>query len=248
MKLLLDIGNTRIKWAVSDGGGIIEHGVAECGQGDIDDFLSGSFLHLPGPAAVYVANVGGSRVEDAVGSVSRRLWSLEPRFVRVEAEQFGVVNAYAEPSTLGIDRWLAMLAAWQPRRQAACVVSCGTAVTIDAVDPQGRHLGGLIVPGPQLMRDALRRGTRGIRDTTAEADAGFGRSTAQCVSNGITMAIAELVHRAIAILESRGGGSPQRLVTGGAAPQVLPLLGAGFDHDPLLVLRGLLLVAEHADV
>ena len=174
-----------------------------------------------------------------------RLWSQTPVFAAVERQRLGVTNAYTDFTQLGVDRWLALLAAWTTHRRPTCIVDCGTAVTIDGLDGQGRHLGGLIVPGFDLMQRLLIERTQGISVSGAGTPAAdFGRSTGECVRNGAAVALAALIDRAAAWMSERHGDDLCHIITGGAAGQVLPLLQQRFELDADLVFRGLAVLAE----
>ncbi|MCU0971357.1 MAG: type III pantothenate kinase [Gammaproteobacteria bacterium] len=176
----------------------------------------------------------------------RSLWGIECELVRAVPSAFGLSNGYRDPASLGVDRWLAMLAAWHARREACCVADCGSAVTIDAIDAGGRHLGGLIIPGMRLMHDALRRGTA-IPETTPAADESFfGRDTAGAVASGIAQAIAGAIERAVAAASAVGRQRPRLVVTGGDGPAIAEALNAACEIRPALVLEGLALVAQES--
>ena len=92
-------------------------------------------------------------------------WGVPFKTIKAEAQQGALINGYMEPERLGVDRWLAMLAVIEEEQPEVpiCVIDCGSAITIDAVNAKGEHVGGLIVPGISMMRNALVKGTSGIR-------------------------------------------------------------------------------------
>jgi len=157
-------------------------------------------------------------------------------------------NGYSNPAQLGVDRWLAMRAAWRADAQAVCVVDAGTALTIDAVAADGQHLGGLILPGTELMRAALVRETADLARRSVDSppasgpvaslDAPWARDTRGGIAGGAALAHAALVRHCAAALQALG--SPVRIVaTGGSAEALLAVLGCAAEHRPLLVLEGL---------
>lgn len=242
MKLLLDVGNTRVKWAM------LEKGVpgAACARertGDDAALLGEIAAGLPAPESVFICSVAGTRADEAARSVCRRLWDIEPVFAASVREAAGVRNAYRDPAQLGTDRWLAMLAAVQRYGRPLCLVSFGTAVTVDAVDARGNHLGGFIVPGTALMARALAEGTQ-LRPGITEAADRLGLSTDECIANGALAAVAALADRAFGRVRAEHGDAVRCVVTGGAAPALIPVLETGVAHDPDLVLAGLALLAE----
>ncbi|MBI2993451.1 MAG: type III pantothenate kinase [Gammaproteobacteria bacterium] len=242
MNLLIDIGNSRIKWATLESGSFMTGGAVPRPDAMVSDGLFKVFADLSRPKTVLVANVGGQAAAENVAADCSRLWSLSPVFVQVERQRFGVINGYTDFRQLGVDRWLALLAAWSERHRPACIVSCGTATTIDGLDREGQHVGGLIVPGVDLMLRSLSDNTDGIPPAASSgAMPEFGRSTGECVRNGAAIALAALIDRAAAWMTSRHGPDLHCFITGGAAERLLPGLQHRFEHDPELVLRGLAL-------
>lgn len=158
MILLLDVGNTRVKWAwlehldVAPAGAVAHDATRRSWQREIE-----ADGHRP--RRIVVASVAGPAFAAALTLWSRDHYRIEPELLAARAEQCGVRNAYARPAALGVDRWLALIGAWRNRALPTLVVSSGTALTVDALDGGGQHRGGLIVPGVQMMRDAraLRR-------------------------------------------------------------------------------------------
>jgi type III pantothenate kinase len=156
----------------------------------------------------------------------------------------GVTNAYAEPWRLGVDRWLALLGARELfPGQALCLVSVGTALTLDLLARNGRHRGGAIVPGPELMVRALLERTAGIR-RRARGGAGsarglYARDTRAAVEAGARHACVGLIERALAEGERRLGETPALVISGGGAGRLLPLLGGVRRRRDDLVMRGL---------
>jgi type III pantothenate kinase len=170
------------------------------------------------------------------------------RYVATTAERCGVTCGYADPSRLGVDRWLGVLAAYARAHGAACVVSAGTAVTFDAVSADGRHLGGVIMPGARLMAAALDRETSNIGSTPL---AGLpplgldllGRDTAAAVGRGALLALAAGIDRAVARVGQAFGAPPVAYLTGGDATTLAPWLETRVEIRTDLVLEGLALVA-----
>lgn len=245
MKLLVDVGNSRVKWARLTDRKLRARAAFAYQDANLRAALHRAWRDLPAPDGIYVANVAGRAAAVGVTAVARQLWGARPVFVKVRRRGHGVVNAYHDLSQLGVDRWLALIAAWNLHRSPVCVVSCGTAVTIDGVSATGRHLGGLIIPGLIMMQDRLNAATHGIRIRTGRRlRIRFGRSTADCVRHGATRAVVALINDAVAELSRKYGGSLARVITGGDGRRIESLLRERFDYDPHLVLRGLMLAAE----
>lgn len=238
MRLLLDVGNSRLKWAWLDGELLVAPGVvAHAGRAD-----AVASIPMPAiPGEILVASVAARSLTMAIAGELHRRWPVPQRFARTEPQGGGVTNAYREPAQMGVDRWLAMVAAWHHRRAAVCVVDAGTALTADLVAADGRHLGGLILPGRELMQRSLLADTGGIAAATTLApgsepvDDLLGRDTASCIRAAARRASAGLV---IGCMQQW----PSALVlTGGDAAALLADLPPGAEHRPLLVLEGLAL-------
>jgi type III pantothenate kinase len=158
-----------------------------------------------------------------------------------------VTNGYRSPAQLGVDRWLALLAAHADGRGDACVVDCGTAVTIDLVDAAGRHHGGLILPGLRAMREYLLERTRIPPFDKAAPRAVLGRATPEAVANGALLAVVGAVRETLALAHSLFGRPPRLLVAGGDGPLFAAALGETAELRPDLVLEGLAVLARHDD-
>jgi len=201
------------------------------------------------PSRVIVCSVAGAPFEDALREFAGRHWDISPEFLRAQVEAAGVRNGYADPGRLGVDRWAALLAARDLGLGATCIVDCGTAITIDALGADGCHLGGLIVPGLGLGRQCLLAATRGVAASMgSEQDpvsiGVLARDTRNAVTGGTLYATVAFVDRIVQDVGAALGGRMARLITGGDADQLLPLLAGRYRHEPWLVLRGLAVVAR----
>ena len=241
MDLLIDIGNTRIKWASLDEESIgIQSAVAHAAL--TRDQLIEQVLQNERPECVLVSNVGGARMAELLTDALAHRWGMSPTFVESSAEACGVRNSYPEPRKLGVDRWLGMIAVHALEERATCVVGVGTAMTIDAVTADGMHLGGVIVPGPDLMISSLMRGTSDILSRAADGSIAtqlFADNTLGAVHQGAVNALAALVERAIDAIRLNLHVSPAVILTGGACERVEPLIAAPCIVIPDLVLQGL---------
>jgi type III pantothenate kinase len=246
--LAIDCGNTRIKWARYEAGQPHDAGVARL-RGDADPYAALGAAMVDGIDRVLVANVAGPEIAQHIDATARSRLGLAPRFVRVEARGHGIECAYREPGTLGVDRWLAMIAARRLVDGPFAVVSAGTAVTFDAVDASGRHLGGLILPGDRLMIEAVAHNTSQI-PVVAEASravAGLdllGRSTDAAVSHGARLAIAAAVDRALATVVEALASDVALFLTGGDAARLSEWLASRAEVRADLVLAGLAAIAD----
>ena len=253
MILLIDIGNTSIRWASLEGGRVGDSQSLRHNGGAPLDLLATWDL-LEAPRRVLISNVGAESVAVAIARVVRALWSLEPELAITRAECLGVRIAYAEPSRLGVDRWLALLGAHGREAGAVLIVDAGTAVTYDLLLGDGTHLGGLILPGIELMRAGLLTGTRipnlapGVPLDSAEDGPEaepWGRDTAAAISLGGVQALGALADRLYDRLAERSSGpGPALLLTGGDSARLVGSIQRPCALVPDLVVRGLARLAE----
>ena len=245
MFLAIDIGNTRLKWAVfaepRPGSAPFTHGAVFLER--IEDLAEGPWKSLQPPAALIGCNVAGEAVRRRVEE-QLELWDLTPRWVVPEARAAGVVNGYDIPTRLGADRWVAQIGArWHALQRGVVgpvlVVMIGTAVTVDALDPEGRFLGGLIVPGHGIMLRALEGGTAGLRVPTGQV-VEFPTNTSDGLTSGGTYAITGAIERLHRHLRQRFGCAPRTWMTGGAAWKVSPYLDVEHELLESLIFDGLL--------
>lgn len=247
--LLVDIGNTRVKWARLEphGPGRLQAGMhVGWSAREFERFV----LRDAGDIErVLVSNVAGGQVARRLTTAVRRRLGIRPEFVRSIRSAGGVTTRYVEPWRLGVDRFVAAIGAHHlVGARPACVISVGTAVTLDLVDAEGVHRGGAIVPGPRLMIDSLLDNTDGIgrraRGDRRRAHGLFARGTREAVEQGARHAVAAVIDRFVAESRARLGRRPLVLLTGGAAPEIGPLLRTRCRDVPDLVLRGLAVLAR----
>jgi type III pantothenate kinase len=247
MMLLVDIGNTRVKWASWSAGGMTTQRAAEHAAWSVQDWQRELFAGAP-VGRVLAATVAGPASKRALQAAAAASGVTEVDFVSSTASACGVTNAYPQPALLGVDRWMALIGAWHRQRSACCIVDIGTAATVDTIDGRGRHLGGFIVPGPRLMSAALRAGTSDLAAHAAQSPGGGGQlfadNTHDAIERGCRVALAALVDRSVAELQRQAGAAPQLIVTGGACGEVLPYVVSGSLCMPDLVLQGLAVVAQ----
>jgi type III pantothenate kinase len=246
--LLIDIGNTRIKWTRFDRGRLGRLRAAGHDGWRASEFKRRLFGTRAPVDHVLVSSVAGPEVNRALAAAARKV-GARAQFVKVPRRAGGVTVGYPEPWRLGVDRFVAAVGAHQLfKGVAVCVVGVGTAMTIDLVDVRGRHLGGAIIPAPELMMQTLFRQTHGIR-RRAQGGAGgaerlFGRSTRAGVVQGSRYAAAALIDRAAEEARVLLRRRPLVVLTGGEAPVVRKLVQSPCVGVPDLVLRGLAVLAE----
>lgn len=233
MRVLVDAGNTRVKWQLRDGNKVVHHGAGEFGSG------------LFGDVADMAGSVSSVAVSTVVSEEKRveliRLMACHiapaPRFYWSEAARGGLVSAYAAPEKMGADRWHGMYGAWRSVGGSFAVVDAGSAVTVDYVDQHGRHLGGYILPGRRMMLRSLRNDAARIGFDDHQASAGDpGVSTTECVHHGLFWLWQGMVSRIHHDCGARGIGSI--LVTGGDAAGI-KAAGLRAEQADDLVLEGL---------
>ena len=236
--LAIDAGNTRIKWGVHDGRGWAATGslpTADAAR------LPQAWAGAPAFERAIASNVAGPQVAAQLTRACEEA-GCALHVIRSEAQALGVTNDYADPAQLGSDRWAALVAAHATGPGHKLVVNAGTALTIDALTGEGRFLGGVIVPGPALMRRSLDRGTAGLRLTEGEV-VDFPRSTPDAITSGAVQACAGAVARMAQAMARRGCAPGRIVLSGGAARSLeahLPIAGALHEN---LVLEGLVLIA-----
>ncbi len=249
--LAIDIGNSRLKWALYDAprpGAVLLQQDAVFVE-TIDDLAEKSWAKLPEPASMLGCQVAGEAVRRRVEE-QLELWDIAANWVVPSAHDAGLVNGYDHPNRLGADRWVALAGA-RSRVEAAVdngaeprpalVVMVGTAVTVDALDADGRFLGGLIIPGFGLMQRALELGTAGLKVPTGEVD-DFPTNTSDALMSGGVNAIAGAIERQARRLQQRTGQVPMLLMTGGAAAKLAPVTDLPFETVDSLIFEGLLLM------
>ena len=242
--LLFDVGNTSLKWGVLDGDQLVRFGklshqvLNEAGFSSLARKLPRQVNEVLG------SNVAGEEFAAQLSAFVSSHCGVEARFARSERQAHGVTSGYKRPRRLGVDRWAAMIGARAQFGGVLCVVDAGSAITIDAIDQSGQHLGGQIIPGLHLMARALLTNTSGIRELpTRLTDPGpgmehFADTTGRAIQAGALNAICGAVERAVRTLRSEGF-RPKIVLTGGSAAPILGQIDGKVIYRPHLVLEGL---------
>jgi len=235
--LLIDCGNTRLKWRL-----LYPDGRYRQGFSIVADAAPFKGLPVPGRRITRVA-ISMVGTTEAAATLQRALESFTPaplRFYWAESCRFGLVNAYRDVQRMGADRWHAMVASWHNLDDSFAVVDAGSAVTVDYVSVQGQHLGGYILPGLQMMRRSLQAdAARIIFEEHLAGDTTPGHNTSECVHHGLnwlSLGAVTQVHKDLDTL-----GLKNLIVTGGDAERWLSL-GLEAEHRPALVFEGLALI------
>jgi type III pantothenate kinase len=254
MKLLIDAGNTRIKWALVNGGGWLCSGDLPTGQaGKLSRDIAEQFVqrnhgeNLHHIKQIWVSNVTGEEVSQQIRSIGAGI-STQPHFAVAREAQCGVRNGYSSASQLGSDRWAALIAAWHMVKGQCLVVNSGTATTIDTLSGQGEFVGGLILPGVELMQRSLVEATNQLKSTQG-AYARFPLNSADALYSGAIQASCGAIERQYILLND---DSTPMVLSGGTAVLLQPYFNQKlFKVLPRvvdnLVLRGLLVMAQEAN-
>lgn len=267
MNLLIDIGNSRIKWCLYNS---VENEFGSEGamlhdKAELPALFSEQWGLLDNPDRVVISNVSGQQLAESMDAWVDKKWKIKTEYVKTEAFSHGVTNAYSDYSELGVDRWMAIIAAWQRFRQqgkAVCVVDCGTATTIDGISASGQHLGGFIIPGHTVMQEILINNTSDIKMAKniltrkilgKETSPGktlspvnFSSSTEEGVNSGCYLATISLIDSVVTSMQDDSGKQVNCIITGGDAEFVVEQLAGKFEYQPKLVLHGLAMLSGKA--
>lgn len=237
--LAVDAGNTRVKWGVHDGAKWTQQGAVPTVESErLRD-------ELPRADAAVIANVAGERVREVLSAALARA-GTEARWVVSATEQCGVRSSYAEPARLGPDRWAALIAARHLHEGACVVVNAGTTMTVDALSADSIFLGGFIVPGYALMREALAGNTAHLA-LREGAFSFFPDNTGDAIASGALNALAGAIDRMCRYVVETGDSEPLVVLSGGNAALLAPRLNGRVQVVDNLVLEGLMRIGREHD-
>lgn len=240
MILEFDLGNTRFKWRLRRESDIVDRGYLQA-VNTFDELESVLVVYREQIKRVWVASVVGNPTEQSLKQWSENYLSITPEFARSTKTCMGMVNGYDEPQQLGVDRWLSMVACRQQINKAFLLVSFGTAITADIVLENGKHVGGFIAPGLNLMLDSLQQKTRQVVLEQHSEPFGLrpGTSTTAAVYAAITAMLGGLLENSVRQLQIIAPNSDFDIVfAGGDAQRALPFYPQA-QLKPELVLDGL---------
>lgn len=241
MDLLIDVGNSSIKWASLEAGalGSMKSSLHE-GFEAFAELFESIWGNLPTPDRVLVSNVAGEIFSTSFIHWVKEGWGCPVVFVQPQSKAYGVVNSYTEPEKLGVDRWLALIGARLLTQDAVIIVDAGSAVTVDAMSNQGQHLGGVIAPGLNMMQASLIEKTSGIKpDVQVNKLRCPANNTEEAIYSGAHNAVVGMINQTMNLLQEKMTTPIQFFITGGDAEQLLPVLANQFQYEPDLVLQGL---------
>ncbi len=247
MKLLIDVGNTAVKWGLCEAGVIVKSGHYMHRGSDVGVLAEQYWSGLSVPAGICIANVAGTQLAQQLSGWIETRWGITPVFIATTGQACGVTNAYAVPGSLGVDRWAALIGAHHHGGGATCIVDCGTAITLDMLAADGVHQGGLILPGIEMMKQMLLKNTAVVNtSTTQQAAKLFAMSTGDAVNSGALYMAAAAIDHTVGDMAEALGIAADVIITGGDASRIATLLAMPVRHDPELVLKGLAILAgEH---
>lgn len=243
MILVLDCGNSRLKWGLAGPHGWVSQG--NIPNQEIGTLALRDWQNLPRPRRVVGVNVAGEAARVRVEAQLVR-WRTPPQWLIAQEEAGGVYNRYALPSQLGADRWASLVAARQRVANelfpSSCVVvNAGTAVTVDALDEAGVFRGGIVLPGLHMMLQALAANTAALKVPPGHFH-DFPINTADALASGAMQAVCGAIEQMRRRLAD-DGPVPRAYLAGGAAADVAPHLTAPVEVVDNLVLEGVLALA-----
>jgi type III pantothenate kinase len=237
MILVIDVGNTRLKWAWLTNTGLSDQQAVVHRDAKPGIWTTALFESGQKPSRVLVSNVAGPVMAKRLTRLTRKKFHVNVEFVTAAREFHGLTSGYLNPSLLGADRWLALIGAWTKARTALCVVDAGTAVKVDSVDSHGQHLGGLIAPGNTSdIAQAAFNSTPSLAGVLAN-------NTIAAVSRGAVFALAGMADHAAEVVGQSTGTTPKLFITGGDAGMIAGTMRAHGEIVPDLVLQGLAVIA-----
>ncbi|MBF0255124.1 MAG: type III pantothenate kinase [Gammaproteobacteria bacterium] len=243
--LLVDLGNSRLKWALLEAGQTNSPGPVQAISHRDLNLAALLQQHWQGlrPRRVIICSVAGAERDQQLRQWIKQTWGISPFFFTSTYAYPGMRNGYAQPEKLGNDRWLGCIAAHQRCQGPVALVDAGTAITLDLVDGQGQHQGGWIIPGLASMGRCLLQSTAITATDFASADLSPGTDTASAIGQGALLACLGLLESAAA----RADANYRWLLTGGDAACLSPLLRLEHEVVEQLLLEGLALIAHHRE-
>jgi type III pantothenate kinase len=244
--LVLDCGNSRLKWGLDGPHGWLVQG--NLPNQEIGTLALRDWQNLPRPNRVVGVNVAGEATRVRIEAQLVR-WRAVPEWLVAQEEACGVYNRYSRPSQLGADRWASLVAARQRLANelfpaASVVVNAGTTVTVDALDDSGVFRGGIILPGLNMMLQAMADNTAALRVPPGHVH-DFPINTADALASGVMQAVCGAIEQMRRRLAS--DGAPKAFLSGGAAADIAPYLTEPVEVVDNLVLEGVLALAHASE-
>jgi len=256
MLLLIDAGNSYLKWNIaSETRKQLEATTirVDWASNDLIKQAVSTWQKRGDISRVIVSSVVDSDKNSIIYQWVSSDDSIELVLVRSQHTALGVTTTYQHPAHLGVDRWVALIACADLYPKENCiVVDCGTAITVDTLCANGNHKGGIIFPGMQLMKNSLLRNTDIISTGISnglEMDKEitiFNQTTETAIENGVLNSVIASITSSVSQIAKTFNQSVRIIVTGGGAPFVLPHLSTHYQHEPDLIMKGLLVLAVKA--
>ena len=242
MNLLVDLGNTRLKWSIVTDSKMTPSKALFHQSTNFNQHLAKDWQALVSPKILAISSVSSEAIKSDVINLAQQLWkNVKIIIAKSASKEFGVQNSYLQPEKLGIDRWLTFIASYNNYQQALWIVDCGTAITVDFINPQGQHQGGLISPGLQLMKTALSTHTATLNFSKEKRyNLGLANQTNKAIFNGTLYAATGLIEQAI----NQHPLKAMIILTGGDAQIIAKNLSFPVIIEPDLVLKGLALLTQ----
>ena len=251
MDICIDIGNSYLKWAYVVENKLKRSDVVDYKQISIKQIVA-KMLDQVSIQVIIVVNVAGDLLLKGMKQQLKEQ-GFSGQFIEVFSQKraFGVINAYCQPEKLGVDRWVALIAARQQSQQAVCIIDIGTAITLDVMDDKGRHQGGWIIPGRHLMQTSLIQQTQQIKDSmeTSLLDSStltLADNTQQAIAGGTHYVIVNFIQQIVQDL-SKQYKDLTTILTGGDSQNFIAALTDQISYQPQLVLQGLLVILRQGE-
>jgi type III pantothenate kinase len=252
MMLLVDIGNSSIKWATLELGALSSQQRIWYQNANFEEMLEKAWGQLESVEGIWVSNVAGPQKAEILAHWIKDHFGRVPTFVKTSHAEGGIKNGYQNPEQLGVDRWLALIGAYALKKDKLCVVDCGTAITLDVLSANGQHLGGLIIPGVATMHKALKNNTYALDFPVNkmlpfhEKQPLLAHDTQTGIALGTSYAVIGFVEYVINTFENQGD-KLKICLTGGGTSTLEPFLQRGsYQYIPDLVLQGLVVLVNQS--
>ena len=245
--LLLDIGNTSMKWAMSYPEELFDMRKICYPENLSSEFFKECLKESKKPKNILVSCVAEENAWQFLERACDELWNIKAKRILSSKEGYGLINAYDDAKTLGSDRWCAMIGGLDLAESTFVIIDAGSALTIDVVNEFGKHLGGYILPGVMMMKKSLGLNTAQIAiDNTKNElpSVALANSTSRCIDAGIHLSITKLIEAVIEKLLMQATKTTC-LITGGDANTISQLLSSKYAIIPDLVLQGLAVIAKN---
>lgn len=238
MILLIDIGNSQLKWLSYDGKQLSSLSRYPYKQ---DLSLDQCFHDVKStPEQIYFISVASAAINEVLAQYCMLRWGIEAKRLVTGRECCGVTNGYKQPESLGVDRWVAMVGAYRQYQSSVAVFDFGTASTLDVLDSHGVHRGGAIIPGLDMMRQCLVAGTTQITGSEQIAHTtSFGLTTADCIEYGTKEASAAFIERMEAQARQLVGEPLTVVISGGAGRELVDIISSEAVYEEKLVFLGM---------